>query len=130
MYSPLLIYPNPITFGLGLLTAAYGIFIIKRSFRNYSFKEFMGFKKETQPTLKTSGIQGKVRHPLYTGTILLVLGYVLYNPLLVNFISLLALLLYLPMGIHFEEEKTDKHFRRSVHRLQRQHPIIDTKIVH
>lgn len=105
IYSPLIIYPNPVTFGLGLLTAAYGIFIIKRAFRNYSFREFMGFKRESNSALKTNGIQSRVRHPLYTGTLLLVLGYVLYNPLLVNFISLLSLLIYLPLGIKWEEKK-------------------------
>ncbi len=108
--SPLFLYPNPISFGLGLLTATYGIFIIKRAFRNYSFREFMGFKKETVAELKTTGLQARMRHPLYTGTILLVVGYALFNPLIVNFISLLALSIYLPFGIRYEEKKLIRIF--------------------
>jgi len=105
IYSPLFIPSNPISFGLGMFLAAYGIFIVKRAFRNYSFTTFIGLKKEGTPALKIDGLQSKIRHPLYTGTLLLVLGYVLFNPLLVNLISLIAVLIYLPFGIHYEEKK-------------------------
>lgn len=110
IYSPLFIPPNPITFGLGLFLAAYGIFIVKRAFRNYGFREFVGFKKEGKAILKITGLQSKIRHPLYTGTLLLVLGYVLFNPLLVNLISLISVIIYLPFGIHFEERKLIQMF--------------------
>lgn len=110
IYSPLFIPPNPITFGLGLFLAAYGIFIVKRAFRNYGFREFIGLKKEGHSILKITGLQSKVRHPLYTGTLLLVLGYVLFNPLMVNLISLVSIIIYLPFGIHFEERKLIQMF--------------------
>jgi protein-S-isoprenylcysteine O-methyltransferase Ste14 len=105
IYSPLFLPPNPITFGLGMFLAAYGIFIVKRAFRNYGFKAFIGLKKEDKPILKINGLQSKIRPPLYTGTLLLVTGYVLFNPLMVNLISLIAVLIYLPFGIRFEEKK-------------------------
>jgi protein-S-isoprenylcysteine O-methyltransferase Ste14 len=110
IYSPLFIPPNPITFGLGMFLAAYGIFIVKRAFRNYGFKAFIGLKKEGDPVLKISGLQSKIRHPLYTGTLLLVLGYVLFNPLMVNLVSLISVLIYLPFGIRFEEKKLIQMF--------------------
>ena len=81
--------------------------MIKRGFRNYSLRVFLGLKKEeaSETALKTDKLQGKIRHPFYSGTILIFLGYFIYNPLLVNLISLIALLLYLPIGIYFEEKK-------------------------
>jgi len=121
IYSPLFFPPNSFTFGLGLFLAAFGIFIIKRAFRNYGLKEFIGLKREVDPVLKISGLQSKIRHPLYTGTLLLVLGYVLFNPLMVNLISLLSVIIYLPFGIYFEEQKLIKmfgseylHYKKSV----------------
>jgi protein-S-isoprenylcysteine O-methyltransferase Ste14 len=110
IYSPLFIPPNPISFGLGMFLAAYGIFIVKRAFRNYGFKEFIGLRKEGEHILKISGLQSKIRHPLYTGTLLLVIGYVLFNPLMINLVSLVALLIYLPFGIRFEEKKLIEMF--------------------
>lgn len=105
IYSPLAFAPNPTANGMGLLMAAYGIFVIKRAFRNYSFRAFVGLRSENESELKTTGLQQHIRHPLYTGTVLLVTGYFLYNPLLVNAVTLLSLLLYLPIGIYFEEKK-------------------------
>jgi protein-S-isoprenylcysteine O-methyltransferase Ste14 len=107
MYSGFVIPPSQVTFSIGLLIASFGFFVIKRAFRNYSFKAFFGFKKEDDKStaLKTDKLQGKIRHPLYTGTILIFFGYFIYNPLLINLLSLIALLLYLPIGIYLEEKK-------------------------
>lgn len=104
--SPLLMVPTPIHFYVGLMMATMGIFIIKRAFRNYSTGIFLGLKNENpeEPLVK-EGLQKKVRHPLYSGTILIFLGYFIYNPLLSSFATLLALLIYLPIGIKLEEKK-------------------------
>lgn len=107
IYSGFVLPPNQTTFAIGLLIASLGFFVIKRGFRNYSLRVFLGLKKEdaSETALKTDKLQGKIRHPLYSGTILIFLGYFIYNPLLVNLISLIALLIYLPIGIYFEEKK-------------------------
>lgn len=110
IYSPLLILPGSFTFYAGLMIAAFGVFVVKRAFRNYSTMAFLGFKKEDSSGLKTSGIQSKVRHPLYSGTLLVFLGYFIHNPLLSSFITLLALVVYLPFGIFLEERKLIKQF--------------------
>lgn len=91
--------------------ATMGIFIIKRAFRNYSTGVFLGLKAEPETgELVTEGLQNKVRHPLYSGTILIFLGYFIYNPLLSSFVSLLALFIYLPIGIRLEEKKLIEKF--------------------
>ncbi len=109
--SPLVMVPGPIHFYVGLMMATMGIFIIKRAFRNYSTGVFLGLKPEKdQEQLVTEGLQKKVRHPLYSGTILIFLGYFIYNPLLSSFVTLLALLIYLPIGIRLEEKKLITRF--------------------
>ncbi|WP_420388202.1 methyltransferase family protein [Roseivirga sp.] len=105
IYSMLLFPPTPFTQYTGLMLAAIGLFIMKRAFRNYSFRAFMGFKKNLKEGLKTDGIQAKIRHPLYTGTLLVVIGYVFFNPQLTSLVILIALLIYLPFGIRWEEKK-------------------------
>ncbi len=109
--SPLLMVPTPTHFYIGLMMATLGIFIIKRAFRAYSTGVFLGFKAEPENRkLVIDGLQRKVRHPLYSGTILIFLGYFIYNPLLSSFVTLLALAIYLPIGIHLEEKKLIQKF--------------------
>lgn len=109
--SPLLMVPTPIHFYIGLMMATLGIFVIKRAFRAYSTSVFLGFKVEPEDQkLVIDGLQRKVRHPLYSGTILIFLGYFIYNPLLSSFVTLLALFIYLPIGIHLEEKKLIQKF--------------------
>lgn len=92
------------------MLAAIGLFVVKRSFRNYSLRAFLGFKKDLSEGLKTTGVQAKVRHPLYAGTLLLVIGYVFFNPQLTSLTILVALLVYLPFGIQMEEKKLIKMY--------------------
>ena len=110
--TALLFQPTQLTFYLGLMLATFGIFIIKRAFRAYSTLKFLGLKKEVQnePELMTNGIQSYVRHPLYSGTLLIFIGYALFNPTLASATTLLALVVYLPFGIQSEEKKLAKTF--------------------
>jgi len=109
--SPLLMVPTPIHFYVGLMMATLGIFVIKRAFRAYSAGVFLGLKTEPEnQKLVIDGLQRKVRHPLYAGTILIFLGYFIYNPLLSSFVTLLALAIYLPIGIQLEEKKLIRKF--------------------
>ena len=94
---------------VALSLTAVGIFIVKRAFRNYSFRSFMGLKKE-QNDLKTDGLQARMRHPLYTGTILIVMGFFFFSPTMINLTTFISLLVYLPVGIGLEEKKLIRHF--------------------
>ncbi|WP_323758525.1 isoprenylcysteine carboxylmethyltransferase family protein [Roseivirga sp.] len=130
IYSGFVLPPSPATTYFGLMIATFGLFVIKRSFRNYSLRVFLGFKKETSSklTLKKDKLQSKIRHPLYTGTILLFLGYFIYNPLLVNLISLVALLAYLPFGIRLEEKKLIQQFGDEYLQYKKDTPALFPKI--
>ena len=85
IYSVLIFAPSNVSTYFGLMLSATGIFVLKRSFRNYSLKEFLGIKAESKEAeLVLTGMQAKLRHPLYLGTILLVLGYFIFNHCVIN----------------------------------------------
>jgi methanethiol S-methyltransferase len=94
---------------LSLMLATFGVIVISRSFREYRFSSFVGLKEEVS-VFKRSGILKYVRHPIYSGTILIVLGFLLFNPTLATLVSVGCILAYLPVGIFLEEKKLIKQF--------------------
>ena len=94
---------------LSLLLATFGVFVINAAFRQYKLSSFLGFREEGEG-FSTNGILNKVRHPIYSGTILIVLGFFLFNPNLPTLISLICIFLYLAIGIQLEERKLIQKF--------------------
>ncbi len=90
----------------GVMVWMAGLVILIVSFRNYDFAEFAGFRlPEWRQPLRISGLNARVRHPIYSGTLLFLLGLWLLRPTL-NFLALLsATIVYLPWGIYWEEKK-------------------------
>ena len=104
------ITPGQSTKVIALSITVVGVFIVKRAFRNYSLRSFLGIKKEDNQELKIDGIQARMRHPLYTGTVLVVTGFFFFSPSMINLTTLISLLVYLPIGIWLEEKKLVRHF--------------------
>lgn len=95
----------------GLLVSGYGIVIVKLAFRSYNTRAFLGLGNiEKENELRTDGLLQYVRHPLYTGSILVVLGYFLIKPTIGIAISVGMVILYFIVGIRFEERKLIKLF--------------------
>lgn len=91
---------------VGAILATSGVFIIKRAFSSYSLPSFLGLKEEeSDPILNTSGIQSKVRHPLYTGTLMFFWGWFLFSNTSSNLALALAMHAYTLIGIVWEERK-------------------------
>lgn len=93
---------------LGFILAAYGIIVIRMGFRQYGLKEFLGLRTGENEAFSEEGILSKIRHPIYAGIILIVIGFVLYIPKALNFLSAFWILVYLPIGIWLEERKLIK----------------------
>lgn len=89
---------------ISLMVTTFGVMIIQIAFRQYNLRAFLGFSEE-KDEFKTSGILQQIRHPIYTGTILVILGFFLFIPNLPTLVSCCIMLLYLPIGIYFEEKK-------------------------
>ena len=94
---------------LSLMLATFGVMVISRAFREYRFSSFIGLKQETNE-FSQRGILKRVRHPIYSGTILIVVGFFLFNPSISTLISISCILAYLPVGIYLEESKLIKQF--------------------
>lgn len=89
---------------LSLLLTTFGVMLIQVSFRQYRLKAFLGFAPEDS-NLRRSGILTWIRHPIYSGLILVTIGFFLFIPNLPTLTSCTCILLYLPIGIYLEEKK-------------------------
>ncbi|MEI9919134.1 MAG: isoprenylcysteine carboxylmethyltransferase family protein [Bacteroidota bacterium] len=68
-----------------------GVMVVQSSFRKFKPKEFTELQH--------------VRHPIYSGVILLVVGFFFFIPNLPTLISCACILIYIPIGIYLEEKK-------------------------
>lgn len=89
---------------VSLVLTTFGVMIIQSSFRQYSFKGFIGFADEKKE-LRTEGVLQYVRHPIQAGLILIILGFFFFIPNLPTLISCVCVLIYIPIGIYLEEKK-------------------------
>lgn len=99
----------------GILLMVMGVVIMILAFRNYDLGEFTGIKQLVQKIhhpekLMVRGINKYVRNPLYTGIIVLVLGYFLQQPTWMNLVSLLIIYIYIYIGTTLEEKKLEEVF--------------------
>ncbi len=104
--------PSPYFFERGgvlryvsLMLATFGVMTIQLSFRHYPIRSFLGLADEPSTRLKTTGLLGVVRHPIYSGTILITIGFFLFIPNWPTLISCACIWAYLPIGIYLEEQK-------------------------
>ncbi|MEQ8362345.1 MAG: NnrU family protein [Cyclobacteriaceae bacterium] len=112
---------------LSLMFAAFGVIVIKVSFRSYQFSEFVGLTTQEEP-FTTKGILSSVRHPIYSGTILIAIGYWLFSPTLPTTVSVICILAYLPIGIYLEERKLIKQFGERYVKYKRDVPALIPKL--
>ena len=99
----------------GLILMAVGVIIMLLAFRNYDLGEFTGIKQLAQKIhhpekLMVRGLNKYVRNPLYTGILVLVLGYFLRQPTWMNLVSMLIIYAYIYIGTVLEEKKLEQVF--------------------
>ena len=100
---------------LGFILMPVGVVVMILAFRNYDLGEFTGIKQLAQKIhhpekLMIKGINKYVRNPLYTGIIVLVLGYFLQQPTWMNLVSLFIIYVYIYVGTTLEEKKLEEVF--------------------
>lgn len=103
--SAVLFHTVLITNAISFFIMIIGLFIMVASIRNYDWKSFIGITEEKIYALVIKGMNKYVRHPLYTGTMLFVLGFFIWQPYYKNLLLMLLMWLYLAVGIIFEERK-------------------------
>lgn len=82
-----------------------GAYLAAAAVLRFGGMAFLGFTPELQGTLVRSGLHGRVRHPIYSGVLLSLAGWLCLSPNWPTVLSILITLLYLPFGIHLEELK-------------------------
>ena len=122
--------PNPILPYIGVFIAMVGISWIVRAFNKYNLDEFTGFEqlrsdqKPAPNKLIIRGLNGRVRHPLYFGTLLTVWGVLFIFPTDAMFSFALISTIYVIMGSRLEEEKLVAQFGEAYRRYQRDVPML------
>ncbi len=101
---------NPFLSALGLLLVTAGLWLMFVAAKSYNLPAFFGFGVETNMPLQINGLHRYMRHPLYSGTLLLCLGICTAIPQLKNWYLLLLMFVYLLIGIWLEEKKLIGHF--------------------
>jgi protein-S-isoprenylcysteine O-methyltransferase Ste14 len=103
--------PNKVLTFSGLIFAAYGVILAKRAFKSYDTKSFLGLgPMNSEEELRTDGFLKYVRHPVYSASILILIGYFLFDPKWNSFISVSMLIIYFVIGSYFEERKLIRQF--------------------
>ena len=105
------------------ILSAMGVIIIRLAFKEYDFSGFLGFRKE-ETAFKRSGILQRVRHPMYTGLILILIGFFLFTPTLPTLISVGCALGYLVIGITLEEKKLLVQFGAAYEKYKKEVPML------
>jgi methanethiol S-methyltransferase len=85
-----------------------GLIIMIVAIRNYDWKSFIGITEEKNYSLVIAGMNRYVRHPLYSGTMIFVMGYFIWQPYFKNLILMILMWVYLAIGIIYEERKLVK----------------------
>lgn len=105
---------NTLSTGVGLCLATAGVIIVLESFSFYDTAEFLGIRQlkgypEEQGFIM-DGILRYIRHPLYSGSMLFLIGYLIFAPNVVNLVSVILMIIYFIIGSYFEEKKLIRSF--------------------
>ena len=96
---------------MGFSMLLMGLFILFGVAKQMDLKAFLGFKSESLGgELMTGGWYKIVRHPLYLGTLSVIIGLLLLVPTVNVLISVVFSQLYVALGIEFEEQKLRRIF--------------------
>ena len=110
----------------GSILSTLGVYILVVGFKNYRTDEFIGTyqirnQHEYHPgKLSRSGWNGVVRHPLYFGGILLIIGLFLISPTIKSGLTSIMVIGYLYVGTLWEEKKLKVEFGQNYAEYQRE----------
>ncbi|MBX7226928.1 MAG: isoprenylcysteine carboxylmethyltransferase family protein [Chitinophagales bacterium] len=104
-------FPGKSALGGGIIMLL-GIFIVIKVLIRYDARAFLGFStsKETKTEFVTDGLSEIVRHPMYVGTLLIMVGFLIVEFQWKTLMTISILFGYLQIGIYFEEKKLVREF--------------------
>lgn len=98
-------------FGIGCGIVAASLWLLKSAFKEINLSAFLGFSAASESSgLVTTGLYKIVRHPLYFGSTVLLAGIFLMMPTWTIAVSVGFSIVYIIIGIEFEERKLRQQF--------------------
>jgi protein-S-isoprenylcysteine O-methyltransferase Ste14 len=117
----------------GYMVATAGVMILLKSIKEISLGSFLGLTRRTKSDsdlpLVATGLYAQVRHPLYLGLLLIFFGYFLVSGTLAGLIHLACLIVYLPIGIFFEEKNLIYQFGEGYQNYRREVPAFFPRLI-
>ena len=122
-----IISPSHLLTYSGYIFAAIGILIVLWSIIKYGFMDFSGLNtitkkqnvNDAKPELNTGGMNALVRHPIYSGILLAMIGLLLCLPTQMTLAGIVVSLVYLEIGIRLEEKKLEDEFGDSYNQYKK-----------
>ena len=119
---------NIITTFLSIGITSFGIMVIIESFRQYDINEFLGLKQmsgnDKIQMFHRTGILNYVRHPTYSGTILIAIGYFMFSLTVLNLVTTFGIVSYILIGLRLEERKLIGFFGEDYIQYQKEVPAL------
>ncbi|HFA47532.1 MAG TPA: isoprenylcysteine carboxylmethyltransferase family protein [Bacteroidetes bacterium] len=114
----------------GVLLVLAGLYWLLKAMESYDTSEFLGTyqskhgKAPEHISLNTSGLNGRVRHPLYFGTLLVIWGGFLLLPNNASLSVAVVSTVYVVIGSLLEEQKLEQQFGEAYRLYRRQVPML------
>ncbi len=116
--------PTPFSMIMAGLFAVTGMVVMLICISKY-FKQLSGlFKESQQSTLQTGGLHQWVRHPLYIGTFIFLIGLVLAWPSYANALAVFIIIVYTVAGTVLEEKKLVQEYGEEYLLYQQRVPML------
>jgi len=110
---------------VGVVLVLLGSYLATIAFKAYNSLEFFGLAVESEnQTLNTTGMNKYVRHPLYSATLLLLLGLLVLEPTRAFFGLSILMFIYLLIGIKLEEKKLIQTFGQAYRNYLKEVPML------
>lgn len=116
-------HPGGLLRYVSFVFTAFGVILIQVSFRQYKLSSFIGLAPERHG-LRRDEILGWIRHPIYSGLILIIVGFFLFIPNTPTLTSCICMLVYLPIGIWLEERKLVREYGQAYEAYRREVPAL------
>lgn len=116
---------------IAILVFVLGLVVLVIAFATFNKAEFVGLEQLRQTAapkqqanqvtqLTKTGMYAYVRHPLYFGLVLLLLGAILYVPTYPTLVFVATSFIYLPIGVYLEEQKLIAEFGDTYRQYQKE----------
>ena len=113
---------------VSLSMVVIGVVVIRQAFKQYDMGEFLGVRFGDNNEFRRKGILNHIRHPLYSGTILIIIAMFLYSPTYGTMVTMGVTFLYLAIAIPLEERKLIDLYGDKYRRYKKEVPSIIPKI--